>query len=190
MEPVGRTGRGIREGEAGMTAKRPTAAATPARQPLGAKAPATVSAAVAGDRSPRDVPSPLGAVPAPVPARAETVATAPVVPPVAAARPVPPRPRPDPRGAAPDPADIPLEEQTPEMRWPPGSWVRVDDVVRHSTGEPIEGIAVGDIGQVTAALSQTLVLIFPTRDHRREVLHIDAIEAVEAPPPPGRGRRR
>ena len=107
-----------------------------------------------------------------------------------APRPSPPRPRPDLRGATPDLADIPLEEQTPEMRWPPGSWVRVTDLVRHSTGELIEGIAVGDIAQVTAALSQTLVLIFPTRDNRREVLHIESIEAVEAPPPTGRGRRR
>ncbi len=106
-------------------------------------------------------------------------------------RPAPPRPRPDPRSGSTDVADIPLEEQTAEMRWPPGSWVRVTNIVRHSTGEPIEGIAVGDVAQVTAALSQTLVLIFPTRDNRREVLHIESIESVEAPQPAaGRGRRR
>ncbi|HUY61951.1 MAG TPA: hypothetical protein VMW49_08740, partial [Candidatus Dormibacteraeota bacterium] len=87
-----------------------------------------------------------------------------------------------PRGDAPVALeDIPLEEQTPEMRWPPSSWVRVTNIVRHSTGEPIEGIEVGDVGHVTAALSQTLVLMFPTRDNRREVLHIDGIEAVDAP---------
>jgi hypothetical protein len=65
------------------------------------------------------------------------------------------------------------------MRWPPGSWVKVTDVVRHSTGEVIEGISVDDVGQVIAALSQTLVVLFPTRDNRREVVHIDSIEAVE-----------
>ncbi|HVA21629.1 MAG TPA: hypothetical protein VNN74_06000 [Candidatus Micrarchaeia archaeon] len=123
---------------------------------------------------------------APVAARPE-----PASPAASSPRPVPPRPRPDPRAAATDPADIPLEEQTAEMRWPPGSWVRVTNIVRHSTSEPIEGIAVGDVAQVTAALSQTLVLIFPTRDNRREVLHIESIETVEAPPPPlARGRRR
>ncbi len=91
-----------------------------------------------------------------------------------------------PRGdASPALEDIPLEEQTPEMRWPPSTWVRVTDIVRHSTGEPIEGIEVGDVAQVTAALSQTLVLMFPTRDNRREVLHIDSIEAVDAPTAPG-----
>ncbi|MGH7608581.1 MAG: hypothetical protein ACREOD_01365 [Candidatus Dormibacteria bacterium] len=67
------------------------------------------------------------------------------------------------------------------MRWPPGTWVKVTDVVRHSTGEAIEGIAPGDVGQVIAALSQTLVVLFPTRDNRREVVHIDSIEAVPAP---------
>jgi ribosomal protein L6P/L9E len=51
--------------------------------------------------------------------------------------------------------------------------------VRHSTGEVIEGISIDDVGQVIAALSQTLVVLFPTRDNRREVVHIDSIEAVE-----------
>jgi hypothetical protein len=72
------------------------------------------------------------------------------------------------------------------MRWPPGTWVKVNDIVRHSTGEPIQSISVGDIGQVTAALSQTLVVLFPTRDNRREVIHIDSIEAVDAPTSGGR----
>ena len=103
-----------------------------------------------------------------------------------------PPPRPAPRPAPPRPwggsrsnvaaEDLPPEELTPEMRWPPGSWVRVTDVVRHSTGEPIVGLAVGDVGQVVAALSQTLVVLFPARDNRREVLHIEAIEAVDSPP--------
>ncbi len=95
-------------------------------------------------------------------------------------RPSPPRPWGGNRGNI-SPEDLSPEELTPEMRWPPGTWVRVTDVVRHSTGEPVGTIAVGDIGQVTAALSQTLVVLFPTRDNRREVLHIDSIEAVEAP---------
>jgi hypothetical protein len=95
-------------------------------------------------------------------------------------RPSPPRPWGGNRGNV-SPEDLSPEELTPEMRWPPGTWVKVTDVVRHSTGEPIGTIAVGDIGQVTAALSQTLVVLFPTRDNRREVLHIDSIEAVEAP---------
>jgi hypothetical protein len=93
-------------------------------------------------------------------------------------RPSPPRPWGGSRSAV-SPEDLLPEELTPEMRWPPGSWVKVNDVVRHSTGEPIEAIAVGDVGQVIAALSQTLVVIFPTRDNRREVIHIDSIEAVE-----------
>jgi len=92
----------------------------------------------------------------------------------------PPRPWGGNRGNV-SPEDLSPEELTPEMRWPPGSWVRVTDVHRHSTGEPIGTIAVGDVGQVTAALSQTLVVLFPTRDNRREVLHIDSIEAVAAP---------
>jgi hypothetical protein len=95
-------------------------------------------------------------------------------------RPSPPRPWGGSRGAV-SAEDLTPEELTPEMRWPPGSWVKVNDVVRHSTGEPIEGLAVGDVGQVIAALSQTLVVIFPTRDNRREVIHIDSIEAVEVP---------
>ena len=92
----------------------------------------------------------------------------------------PPRPWGGNRGNL-SPEDLSPEELTPEMRWPPGSWVRVTDVHRHSTGEPIGTIAVGDVGQVTAALSQTLVVLFPTRDNRREVIHIDSIEAVDAP---------
>ena len=95
-----------------------------------------------------------------------------------APRPSPTRPWGGNRGAV-SPDDLSPEELTPEMRWPPGSWVKVNDVVRHSTGEVIEGISVGDIGQVIAALSQTLVVLFPTRDNRREVVHIDSIEAVE-----------
>ncbi|MHB1501063.1 MAG: hypothetical protein ACYCYK_07850 [Candidatus Dormibacteria bacterium] len=100
-------------------------------------------------------------------------------------------PRPQPRPSPPRPwggnrgnvslEDLSPEELTPEMRWPPGTWVKVTDVVRHSTGESIGTIAVGDVGQVTAALSQTLVVLFPTRDNRREVVHIDSIEAVDAP---------
>lgn len=100
-----------------------------------------------------------------------------------AARPSPPRPWGGNRSNV-SPEDLGPDELTPEMRWPPGSWVRVTDVVRHSTGEPITTIAVGDVGQVVAALSQTLVLLFPTRDNRREVLHIDSIEAVDSPPGP------
>jgi hypothetical protein len=95
-----------------------------------------------------------------------------------APRPSPTRPWGGNRGAV-SPEDLTEEELTPEMRWPPGSWVKVTDVVRHSTGEVIEGISVGDVGQVIAALSQTLVVLFPTRDNRREVVHIDSIEAVE-----------
>ncbi len=110
---------------------------------------------------------------------------APPAPPRPAPRPSPPRPWGGNRGVV-SIEDLPPEELTPEMRWPPGSWVRVNDVVRHSTGEPIEGISAGDVGQVIAALSQSLVLLFPTRDNRREVVHIDAIEAVPAP----RGSRR
>lgn len=97
-----------------------------------------------------------------------------------APRPSPPRPWGGNRGAV-SAEDLPPEELTPEMRWPPGTWVKVTDVVRHSTGEAIEGIAPGDVGQVIAALSQTLVVLFPTRDNRREVVHIDSIEAVPAP---------
>lgn len=96
-------------------------------------------------------------------------------------RPTPPRPWGGNRGVV-SPEDLSPEELTPEMRWPPGSWVKVTDVVRHSTGEVIEGISVGDVGQVIAALSQTLVLLFPTRDNRREVIHIESIEAVEVKP--------
>ncbi len=95
-------------------------------------------------------------------------------------RPSPPRPWGGNRGNV-ALEDLSPEELTPEMRWPPGTWVKVTDVVRHSTGESIGTIAVGDIGQVTAALSQTLVVLFPTRDNRREVVHIDSIEAVDAP---------
>ncbi|MHB8323312.1 MAG: hypothetical protein ACYDEA_09165 [Candidatus Dormibacteria bacterium] len=98
----------------------------------------------------------------------------------AAPRPSPPRPWGGNRGNV-SPEDLSPEELTPEMRWPPGTWVKVNDVVRHSTGEPIASISVGDVGQVTAALSQTLVVLFPTRDNRREVIHIDSIEAVDAP---------
>ncbi len=96
----------------------------------------------------------------------------------AAPRPAPPRPWGGNRGAV-SPEDLSPEELTPEMRWPPGSWVKVNSNVRHSTGEPIEGIQPGDVGQVIAALSQTLVVLFPTRDNRREVVHIESIEAVE-----------
>lgn len=96
-------------------------------------------------------------------------------------RPSPTRPWGGNRGAV-SMEDLSPEELTPEMRWPPGSWVKVNDVVRHSTGEAIEGISVGDVGQVIAALSQTLVVLFPTRDNRREVVHIDSIEAVEKKP--------
>ncbi len=106
-----------------------------------------------------------------------------VVPPMvvrAAPRPSPPRPWGGNRGNV-SPEDLSPEELTPEMRWPPGTWVKVNDVVRHSTGEPIASISVGDVGQVTAALSQTLVVLFPTRDNRREVIHIDSIEAVDPP---------
>ncbi|HEY6538621.1 MAG TPA: hypothetical protein VI138_06230 [Candidatus Dormibacteraeota bacterium] len=104
-------------------------------------------------------------------------------PPVArvAPRPSPTRPWGGNRGTV-SPEDLSPDELTPEMRWPPGSWVKVNDIVRHSTGEVIEGISVGDVGQVIAALSQTLVVLFPTRDNRREVVHIDAIEAVEKKP--------
>lgn len=98
-----------------------------------------------------------------------------------APRPSPTRPWGGNRGAV-SMEDLSPEELTPEMRWPPGSWVKVNDVVRHSTGEAIEGISVGDVGQVIAALSQTLVVLFPTRDNRREVIHIDSIEAVEKKP--------
>ncbi|MGH7643671.1 MAG: hypothetical protein ACRENX_11815 [Candidatus Dormibacteria bacterium] len=98
-----------------------------------------------------------------------------------APRPSPTRPWGGNRGAI-NVEDLSPEELTPEMRWPPGSWVKVNDVVRHSTGEMIEGISVGDVGQVIAALSQTLVVLFPTRDNRREVVHIDSIEAVEKKP--------
>ncbi len=108
---------------------------------------------------------------------AEPEAPAPVRP---QPRPSPPRPWGGNRGNI-APEDLSPDELTPEMRWPPGTWVRVTDVVRHSTGEPIGTIAVGDVGQVTAALSQTLVVLFPTRDNRREVLHIDSIETVDAP---------
>jgi hypothetical protein len=97
-----------------------------------------------------------------------------------APRPAPPRPWGGSRSNV-SAEDLPPEELTPEMRWPPGSWVRVTDVVRHSTGEPIAGIQVGDVGQVVAALSQTLVVLFPTRDNRREVLHIESIEGVDSP---------
>lgn len=97
-----------------------------------------------------------------------------------APRPSPPRPWGGNRGNV-SPEDLGPDELTPEMRWPPGSWVTVTDVVRHSTGEAITGIAVGDVGQVVAALSQTLVVLFPTRDNRREVLHIESIEAVDSP---------
>lgn len=115
-------------------------------------------------------------------AEPELVAEAPVVPPVRTVpRPSPTRPWGGNRGAI-SPEDLSPEELTPEMRWPPGTWVKVNDVVRHSTGEVIEGISVGDVGQVVAALSQTLVLLFPTRDNRREVVHIDSIEAVEKKP--------
>jgi hypothetical protein len=110
------------------------------------------------------------------PELAVEVTEAPVVRPVP--RPSPTRPWGGNRGAV-SPDDLTEEELTPEMRWPPGSWVKVTDVVRHSTGEVIEGISVGDVGQVIAALSQTLVVLFPTRDNRREVVHIDSIEAVE-----------
>jgi hypothetical protein len=110
------------------------------------------------------------------PELAADVVEAPVVRP--APRPSPTRPWGGNRGAI-SPDDLTEEELTPEMRWPPGSWVKVTDVVRHSTGEVIEGISVGDVGQVIAALSQTLVVLFPTRDNRREVIHIDSIEAVE-----------
>lgn len=103
---------------------------------------------------------------------------------VVAARPAPrsspPRPWGGNRGNV-SQEDLSPEELTPEMRWPPGTWVKVNDIVRHSTGEPIGSLAVGDIGQVTAALSQTLVVLFPTRDNRREVVHIDSIEAVDPP---------
>lgn len=101
-------------------------------------------------------------------------------PPRPAPRAAPPRPWGGSRGAV-SPEDLSPEELTPEMRWPPGSWVKVTNVTRHSTGEPIAGIGVGDVGQVVAALSQTLVVLFPTRDNRREVIHIESIEAVEAP---------
>jgi hypothetical protein len=104
-----------------------------------------------------------------------------VAPPRPAPRPSPPRPWGGNRGNV-SPEDLSPEELTPEMRWPPGTWVKVNDIVRHSTGEPIHSISVGDIGQVTAALSQTLVVLFPTRDNRREVIHIDSIEAVDPPP--------
>ncbi|HUY54122.1 MAG TPA: hypothetical protein VMV23_03070 [Candidatus Nanopelagicaceae bacterium] len=97
-----------------------------------------------------------------------------------APRPSPPRPWGGNRGNVAQ-EDLLPEELTPEMRWPPGTWVKVNDVVRHSTGEPIPSISVGDVGQVTAALSQTLVVLFPTRDNRREVIHIDSIEAVDPP---------
>lgn len=97
-----------------------------------------------------------------------------------APRPSPPRPWGGNRGNVAQ-EDLLPEELTPEMRWPPGSWVKVNDVIRHSTGEPIPSISVGDVGQVTAALSQTLVVLFPTRDNRREVIHIDSIEAVDPP---------
>ncbi|MFZ0994571.1 MAG: hypothetical protein WAO09_01125 [Candidatus Dormiibacterota bacterium] len=110
------------------------------------------------------------------PELAVDVTEAPVVRP--APRPSPTRPWGGNRGNV-SPDDLTEEELTPEMRWPPGSWVKVTDVVRHSTGEVIEGISVGDVGQVIAALSQTLVVLFPTRDNRREVVHIDSIEAVE-----------
>lgn len=95
-----------------------------------------------------------------------------------APRPSPTRPWGGNRGAV-SIEDLSPEELTPEMRWPPGTWVKVNDVVRHSTGEVIEGISIDDVGQVIAALSQTLVVLFPTRDNRREVIHIDSIEAVE-----------
>ena len=111
------------------------------------------------------------------------VAAAEVVPAVVVRpvpRPSPPRPWGGNRGNV-SQEDLSPEELTPEMRWPPGTWVKVNDVIRHSTGEPIASISVGDIGQVTAALSQTLVVLFPTRDNRREVIHIDSIEAVDPP---------
>jgi hypothetical protein len=108
----------------------------------------------------------------------EAVAVVPA--PRPAPRPSPPRPWGGNRGNV-SPEDLSPEELTPEMRWPPGTWVKVNDIVRHSTGEPIQSISVGDIGQVTAALSQTLVVLFPTRDNRREVIHIDSIEAVDRP---------
>ncbi|HVB14417.1 MAG TPA: hypothetical protein VNH38_06660 [Candidatus Dormibacteraeota bacterium] len=112
----------------------------------------------------------------------QLAADAPVVPAVRVApRPSPTRPWGGNRGAI-SPEDLSPEELTPEMRWPPGSWVKVNDIVRHSTGEVIESISVGDVGQVIAALSQTLVVLFPTRDNRREVVHIDSIEAVEKKP--------
>jgi hypothetical protein len=112
----------------------------------------------------------------------ELVTEAPPAPPVRIApRPSPTRPWGGNRGAV-SQEDLSPEELTPEMRWPPGSWVKVNDVVRHSTGEVIESISVGDVGQVIAALSQTLVVLFPTRDNRREVIHIDSIEAVEKKP--------
>jgi hypothetical protein len=115
-------------------------------------------------------------------AEPETVADAPPAPIVRIApRPSPTRPWGGNRGAV-SIEDLSPEELTPEMRWPPGTWVKVNDVVRHSTGEVIEGISVGDVGQVIAALSQTLVVLFPTRDNRREVVHIDSIEAVEKKP--------
>ncbi|HVB53619.1 MAG TPA: hypothetical protein VNF24_05450 [Candidatus Acidoferrales bacterium] len=115
-------------------------------------------------------------------AEPELVADAPTVPVARVApRPSPTRPWGGNRGAV-NIEDLTPEELTPEMRWPPGSWVKVNDVVRHSTGEVIEGISVGDVGQVIAALSQTLVVLFPTRDNRREVVHIDSIEAVEKKP--------
>ena len=115
----------------------------------------------------------------------EIVPEAVVVAPRPTPRPSPPRPWGGNRGNV-SPEDLSPEELTPEMRWPPGTWVKVNDIVRHSTGEPIVSISVGDIGQVTAALSQTLVVLFPTRDNRREVIHIDSIETVD--PPTGGGR--
>ncbi|MGC2193008.1 MAG: hypothetical protein WA751_11830 [Candidatus Dormiibacterota bacterium] len=115
-------------------------------------------------------------------AEPELVAEAPTAPVARVApRPSPTRPWGGNRGAV-SIEDLSPEELTPEMRWPPGSWVKVNDVVRHSTGEVIEGISVGDVGQVIAALSQTLVVLFPTRDNRREVVHIDSIEAIEKKP--------
>jgi hypothetical protein len=117
---------------------------------------------------------------------AELEATPPVVA-KPAPRPSPPRPWGGNRGNVAQ-EDLLPEELTPEMRWPPGTWVKVNDVIRHSTGEPIPSISVGDIGQVTAALSQTLVVLFPTRDNRREVIHIDSIEAVDPPTDPVKDR--
>lgn len=115
-------------------------------------------------------------------AESEPVAEAPVAPVVRVApRPSPTRPWGGNRGTV-SIEDLTEEELTPEMRWPPGTWVKVNDVVRHSTGEAIESVSVGDVGQVIAALSQTLVVLFPTRDNRREVVHIDSIEAVEKKP--------